>query len=329
MTESQTPSLRVVSLHGVAGGSGRTTLSLLLADYFAQERPALVVELDPRSATLADALTLHAPGWMPGARDLATAPTLYEELGRTRLLMTDRFDLPCLEDLTEHDAVHPHALAWRLGDGNAGSGRVFVVPSGLSPHTLFTQSEMYTECLPPLLDAVVRHLPDEDGFATVVLDCGPGLSIDETGLGDDFAKTTAAAMETVASLTWTPVVVATPRRAELRALERVVRRLRDDPFYRRAVYVLNQADSDLGAAVALSRRVENGDLSGTLWAGAKLSDLGRAIVEDGAVFSLDAKCRWPHGALLTADGFHSIPRLGAAIVASEQRAASEASDEEG
>lgn len=320
--------LRVISVHGVAGGSGCSTVALLLADFFAQGNKALLVELDPRKASLADALMLQAPTWDdPGIGMLVSAgPDRYDSLLATRQRLTDLDAfLPDLSATLEHEdaPIDPHALGWHLSDGNAGSGRVFVVPAGLSIRSLHSLSDLVGSALPRLLDGVVRapRSTDEeraDAFETVVLDFGSsqGLALNVLGDGvsdEDLAELVGGSMTEDVDLDWTPVLVVSPRRAELRGLCRSIKALDEHAFYKRTKYVLNHCDADLGALLGSMGRVRGGDLTDTL-VEANLSPLGKALTERGCTLAANTSCRWGFGAPFRNDGFSEISFLARHIV---------------
>ncbi len=312
MTEK---TLRVISVHSVAGGVGCSTMSMLLADYFSQQSPALVVEIEPRGASLVDGFQLLAPGWQEG--DFSRAPDVYEDLPTTREKLTESdHNLPFLLDITAGDLedVHPRAFGWRLADGNSGAGRVFVVPACASVYTVYDR-EAAMEAAMTLLACVAKRLDDEGAFGTVVLDFGAGLAT-----SDDFSLDPRATLWLAANnvqIAWTPVVVATPQRAELRALGRALPRLNDIPYYSRAVYILNKCDSDVGALIQGVHRMEGRDLVDTLFCGS-FSPLGRALLDRGAIIRTNPKLRWAYGEAFRSDGFFELTDAIKAIVKSEE-----------
>lgn len=330
MTEPTTrPCLRVISVHSLAGGSGCTTISMLLADHFAQQIPALVVELDPRKASVADGLPLLAPAWKekrtPGAM-LRHGPDFYLDLEDTRKALRDDRDLPCLSQIDDSGhGVDPFALAWRVADGSSGAGRVFVAPGTLDFHTCWDRSD-FDGFLAVLLEAIIDGhptpgaVPPEGGwppfFGTVVLDCGVGSELKLYKL----EELLEAAEERGFDLLWTRVIVTTPARHELRSLARFLDKVRKWAGkgssallnWHNAVVVLNQCDADLGSMIHMHRRTTRGDLTDTLLNSAATS-LGEEIL-GGGVIHLQPNQRWFNGGPIQSAGFHEISSVAKAIL---------------
>lgn len=305
MPEDALAELNVWSFHSVKGGVGKTTLSVLVARHLAERgERVLVVDLDLTGTSLADGLALRAPVWddPEGRRLLTRPPDRREAIGDRLFGSRERTPAspPFLNDflLREQDEdwtvdeAHPEAFAWSLPEDDALADRLFVVPSSAFPSDLdrvlaLLYDEPFSAWAESRLEWLLDALLSKTGFRHVVIDtppCIPGISRavlsaamrlgrePKVRLSEDGPNPPALWS---ASVRWSPWLVASEDRQDLRALERWLAEHDADELSRLGV-VVNRGTVSIAQVLGTLR---GGDPDGPTPVGTSVFErLGRPLV---------------------------------------------------